>query len=52
VAKDIEVITGYTPLLSSSSDRRIQMPEYEEGEDIETEPKVEPNLDGKSLPRT
>jgi hypothetical protein len=32
--QDIEVITGYTPL-PSSSDRRIQMPEYEE-EDIET----------------
>jgi hypothetical protein len=42
--QDIEVITGYT-LPSSSSDRRIQIPEYEEegggggGEDIETEPK-------------
>jgi len=40
--QDIEVITGYTPL--QSSDRRIQMSEYEEeggggGEDIETEPK-------------
>jgi hypothetical protein len=36
--QDIEIITGYTPL--PSSDRRIQMPEYEdEGEvqDIETE---------------
>jgi hypothetical protein len=34
----IEVITGYT--LLPSSDKRIQMPEYEE--DIETEPKPEP----------
>jgi excinuclease UvrABC nuclease subunit len=42
--QDIEVITGYI----SASDRRIQIPEYEEevgggggggGEDIETEPK-------------
>jgi hypothetical protein len=37
--QDIEIITGYIP--PSSSDRRIQMPEYEEevggvGEDIET----------------
>jgi hypothetical protein len=45
--QDIEVITGYT-LPSSSSDRRIQIPEYEDegergggGEDIETEPKPE-----------
>jgi hypothetical protein len=38
--QDIEVITGYAPPPPSSSlDRRIQMPEYEEeGEDIETEP--------------
>jgi len=35
--QDIEVITGYIP--PSSSDRRIQMPEYEE--DIETKPKPE-----------
>jgi hypothetical protein len=50
--QDIEVITGYIP--SSSSGRRIQIPEYEEvgGEDIETQPKPEPNLHGKSLPRT
>jgi hypothetical protein len=40
--QDIEVITGYT----ARSDRRIQIPEYEEGEDgedIETEPKLEPS---------
>jgi hypothetical protein len=52
--QDVEVITGYAPA-PSSSHRRIQMPEYEEGEggeDIETEPKSEPNLHGKSLPRT
>jgi hypothetical protein len=30
--QDIEVITGYT-LPPSSSDRRIQIPEYEEGEE-------------------
>jgi hypothetical protein len=52
--QDIEIITGYT--LSPSSNRRIQIPEYEEGgegkENIETEPKPEPNLHGKSLPRT
>jgi hypothetical protein len=50
--QDIEVITGHTP----RSDRRIQIPEYEEEvgekEDIETELKPEPNLLGKSLPRT
>jgi hypothetical protein len=43
--QDIEIITGYIPP-PSSSDRRIQMPEYEDGgggggEDIETEPKLE-----------
>jgi hypothetical protein len=54
--QDIEVITGYTSA-ASSSDRRIQIREYEEEgeggeEDIEAEPKPEPNLHGESLPRT
>jgi hypothetical protein len=48
--QDLEVITGYTP--SSSSDRRMQMPEYEEREDIEMKSIPEPNLHGKSLSRT
>jgi hypothetical protein len=40
--QDIEVITGYTSPPSSSLDRRIQIPEYEEEEgDIETKPKPE-----------
>jgi hypothetical protein len=41
--QDIEIITGYTPPLL---DRQIQMPEYEEEEDKETEsmePKLEAN---------
>jgi hypothetical protein len=48
--QDVEVITGYIPPPSSSSNRRIQMPEYEEevgeDEDIETEPKPRPSSKG------
>jgi hypothetical protein len=50
--QDIEVITGYIP---PSSDRRIQMPEYEEGEEgreeIETEPKREANPEPEDMSR-
>jgi hypothetical protein len=48
--QDIEVITGYT----ARSDRRIQIPEYEEGEDgedIETEPKLEPSPEPEDMSR-
>jgi hypothetical protein len=51
--QDIEIITGYT---SASSGRRIRIAEYEEKEEDKetgsTEPKLESNLHGKSLPRT
>jgi hypothetical protein len=47
--QDIEIITGYIP--PSSSDRRIQMPEYEEGEDMETEPKSESSSEPEDTSR-
>lgn len=37
--QDVEIITGYTPL-PSSSNRRIQIPEYEEDEEEEKEEKA------------
>jgi hypothetical protein len=46
--QDIEIMTGYVSSLPSS-DRRIQMYEYEgrgEVEDIETEPKPRPSSEG------
>jgi hypothetical protein len=51
--QDIEIITGYMPP-PPSSDRRIQMPKYEEGgegEDIETEPKPEPSPEPEDTSR-